>query len=81
VGATFGQDEGSNLVSDIVIAINRTQRQIISAQSRDTRSPRDERLLSARVVSANFDKLQSAFYVKLELVSQAGRTAITNLEL
>jgi hypothetical protein len=81
VGMTFGQDEGDNLVSDIVIAINRTQRQLIASQSRDQRSPRDERLLSARVVSANFDKLQSAFYVRLELVSQAGRTAITNLEL
>ncbi len=81
LGTTFGQDEGSNLVSDIVIAVNRTQRQIIAAQSRDQRSPRDERLLTARIISANFDKLQSAFYVKIELVSQAGRTAITNLEL
>jgi hypothetical protein len=81
VGSTFGQSEGGSIVTDMVIAINRTQRQIIGTQSRDQRSPRDERLLSAKVLSAEFDKLQSAFYVTVEIVSQAGRTAITNLEL
>lgn len=81
VGETFGQSEGSNIVTDMVIAVNRTQRQLISMQSRDQRSPRDERLLSAKVLSSSFDKLQSAFYITVEIVSQAGRTAVTNLEL
>jgi hypothetical protein len=81
VGTTFGQSEGRNIVTDKVIAINRTSRQIIGQQSRDQRSPRDERLLSAKVLSAEFDKLQSAFYITVEIVSQAGRTAVTNLEL
>lgn len=81
VGATFGQDEGQNIITDFVISVNRTQRQLIAMQSRDQRSPRDERLLSATVIGADYDKLQSAFYITVEIVSQAGRSAIANLEL
>lgn len=81
VGVTFGADEGNNLVTDFVIAVNRTQRQILAMQGRDQRSPRDERLLSANVTGAQFDKLQGAYYVTIEIVSQAGRSATANLEL
>lgn len=81
VGETFGQSEGQNIVTDFVIAVNRTQRQLVAMQSRDQRSPRDERLLSATVVGADYDKLQSAFYITVEIVSQAGRSAIANVEL
>ena len=81
VGETFGQDEGQNIVTDFVIAVSRTARQILAMQGRDQRSPRDERLLSATVVGAEFDKLQSAYYVKVEIVSQAGTSGIVNMEL
>jgi hypothetical protein len=75
VGATFGADEENNLVTDFVVA------QIIAMQSRDSRSPRDERLLSATVVGTQFDKLQGAMYVAIEVVSQAGQAAVANVEV
>lgn len=81
VGETFGQDEGHNIVTDFVISVNRTQRQLLAMQTRDQRSPRDERLMSATVTGTEYDKLQSAFYLTVEIVSQAGRTAIANVEL
>jgi hypothetical protein len=81
IGETFGQDEGQNILTDFVIAVTRTNRQIIAMQARDQRSPRDERLLSATVAGANFDKTQGALYVSVHIVSQAGKSAITNVEL
>jgi hypothetical protein len=80
VGASIGAGETQNLLTDLVIAVNQTQRQIISQQSRDQRSPRDEKLLSAVLTSASFDKTQGALYVSVELTSQAGRSAVAQLE-
>ncbi len=81
VGSTFGQDESNNIKTDFVIAVNRTMRQMLGMQGRDQRSPRDERLLSANVTGAQFDKTQGAFYISVELVSQSGASAIANIEV
>jgi hypothetical protein len=81
VGATFGKNEGNNLVTDFVVAVTRTQRQMIAMQGRDMRAPRDERLLSATVTGTQYDKLQQALYFTVELTSQAGRSAVTNFEV
>lgn len=81
VGTTFGVDQSNNLLTDIVVCIQRTQRQIISMQGQNQRTPRDERLASATVVGSNFDKVLGAFYVTLEIVSQAGTSATVNWEM
>ena len=81
IGETFGADEGSNLVRDFIIAVDNTSRQIVSVQGRDPRIARDERLLSARVISATFNREQGAIVASVELTSQAGRAALANLEL
>jgi hypothetical protein len=81
IGETYGADEGKSLVSRFIISVDTTARQIISLQGRDPRIPLDERLLSARVTRAGFNRTQSAIIASVELASQAGRSAITNLEL
>jgi hypothetical protein len=81
VGTTFGSEEGSNLVTDFVVSVTRTQRQIIAMQARDQRSPRDERLLSATVIGSQFDKTQGALYMRIRIISQAGESAEANLEV
>lgn len=81
IGMTFGYGEGADVVSNLVIAIDTTARQIVSIQSRNPSVPREERLLSAKVLRAGFNKEEGAVDVAVELVSQAGRTAIANLEL
>ena len=55
--------------------------QIITSQGRDPILPRDERLLSAKVPAAGFNRELGAIIATVELTSQAGRAALANLEL
>jgi len=81
IGATFGADEGADIVSDFVIAVDSTARQIIATQGREPRIPRDERLLTSQVISVGYDRNLGALLAKVEITSQAGRAATANLEL
>jgi len=81
LGQTFGANDGGNIVSDFIIAVNQTARQIVAVQGRDSHTPRNERLLSARVLHAGFNRAEGALVVSVELVSQAGRSALASLEL
>lgn len=81
IGKTFGADEGGNIISDFIISVDRTARQITSTQGRDPLLPRNERLMSANVTHANFNRELSAVLTSVELLSQAGRSATANLEL
>lgn len=79
VGTVFGADEGGNIISDFVIAVRTAQRQIIAIQARDASIPQDERLLSATVLSAGYNRDQAALVVSVEITSQTGRTALANV--
>jgi hypothetical protein len=79
IGETFGANQGGKIVSDFVVAVDTTTRQLIALQSRDTSLPRDERLLSARVASSAYDRQSSSLIVSVELLSQAGRAATANV--
>jgi hypothetical protein len=79
VGRTFGRSEGGSIVSDIIIAVAHAERQIIALQGADVSLPATERLLSARVASAGFQRAEGALVVELELTSQAGEAALAEL--
>jgi hypothetical protein len=81
IGETFGAEEGADIVSDFVIAVDSTSRQIIAIQGREPNIPRDERLLTSQVLSVGYDRDMSALLAKVEITSQAGRAATANLEL
>jgi len=81
IGRTFGKDEGGTIVSDFILSVAATQKQIISAQGRDPTVPRDERLLAAKVTKAGYNKSEAALVVSVELTSQAGRAATANVML
>jgi len=81
LGQTFGHNESGNIISDFVLAVASTQKQLIVTQSRDLSIPRDERLLSAKVTRSSFNKNESALIVSVELTSQAGRAATANVVL
>jgi hypothetical protein len=81
IGATFGAQEGSDLISDFIISVDTTSRQIIAIQGRNPSIPRDERLLGARVLSAQFNKAMGGIDVSVQLTSQAGREAVANVGL
>ena len=79
VGRTFGRGQGGGIVSDFVLANTTAVRQIIAIQGRDPSIPRDERLLSARVLAAQYSQRETALLVSTEINSQAGRAAVANL--
>jgi len=81
VGSTGSAGNGDDIVQNLVVAIDTATRQIISIQSRNSSLPRDERLLSAKVIRASFNKNEGAVNVAVEITSQAGRSATANLEL
>lgn len=79
IGLTFGKDQGGGIVSDFVISVGNTQRQIQAIQARDPSIPRDERLLSSRVTQAGYNRAEAALIVSVELTSHAGRAATANV--
>ena len=81
VGASFGSDEGQTIKADFTIAIDKTARQIIATQSRNSTLPRDERLLKANMLGATFSRATGSLFVQVEIVTQSGDSARANLEI
>ena len=81
IGLTFGKDQGGQIVSDFVIAVSNTQRQVQAIKARDPTIPRDERLLQAAVTKADYNRAEAALVVSVELTSHAGRSATANVVL
>jgi len=81
IGRSFSRSEVGSLVGDLVVAVDNTAKQVIAIQSRKARLPRDERLLSAQVQSAEFDASQTALIATVNLTSQAGTSATANILL
>lgn len=79
IGRSFGKGQSDSIIMDFTLAMETTVRQIMSIQSKDASIPFDERLLSARLLGAKFDFEQSALVVSVELTTQAGQAAVTNV--
>jgi len=81
VGSTYGAGQGQAIVNDFIISVDTTSKQIIAMQGRSSAIPRDERLLSAQVLSATFDKSLGGINAAVRISSQAGQTGVANVEL
>ncbi len=81
LGQSVSIEEGSDLVGDFVVSVDQTVSQIIQIQRRDQSIPPDELLLTARLLSAGFNKNETALIASIEVVSQAGRSAVARLEV
>jgi hypothetical protein len=81
LGRTFSKDNAGGVVGDLVVAVDTAAKHVIAVQSRKSRLPRDERLLSAQVTGARFDASQTALIATILLISQAGTTIPANLVL
>jgi hypothetical protein len=80
LGQSVGTNEGSDVVAGIIVSVDSAARQIIQVQGRNQSIPPDERLMSAKVLSAGFNKNETAILVGIELTSQAGRSAVARFE-
>jgi hypothetical protein len=65
----------------LVIAIDTASRQITALQSRNPSLPRSERLLSAKILRASFNKEEGALDIAVEITNQSGEAAMANLEI
>ncbi len=79
IGRSFSKAESGAIISDFVVSVDNTTRQITTIQSRQPQLPADERLLAARVATARFSAQEAALVVAVELTSQAGRSALANV--
>lgn len=79
VGETIG--DGAEMLSSLVIAVDTATRQIVALQARNPSIPLDERLMDAKIVRQGFDKSNLSVILEIELRSQSGQLAITNLEI
>jgi hypothetical protein len=79
IGRSFSRQEGSGIVADFVVAVDTTARQVIALQARNPRLPREERLLSAKVVAASFNAQEAALIASVELLNQTGKPVLANL--
>lgn len=79
IGRTFSRAETGGIVSDFVVSVDNTTRQLIATQSRRPGIPADERLLTAKVTSSNFSVQESGLMVSIEVTSHAGRSATANV--
>ncbi len=81
LGQTVSVEDGTDIVSNLIISVDNTARQIIQIQGRNQATPPDERLLSATVLSAGFNKNETALLLSVDLRSQAGQAAVARFEL
>jgi hypothetical protein len=79
VGLTFGEDEGGNIISDFIVSVTTTQRQILAIQSKNPTLASSERLMSASVTAATYSSTESALIVSVQVTSQAGQSATANV--
>lgn len=81
LGQSVSVEEGADIVSGFIISVDNTARQIIQIQGRNQSIPPDERLLSAKVISAGFNKNETALVASVGLLSQAGKSAVAQFEM
>jgi hypothetical protein len=61
--------------ADIAIAVDRTKTQILKAQAGNSAIPPSERLLTASLVSVNFDPSNTTAYAVVDIKNAVGSTA------
>ena len=76
---SYSEDSAGGIISSIILSVTQTQRQIITIQAQDPTIPPAERLLSAAVTNAEFNREEGALIASINLISQAGTQAIANL--
>lgn len=81
LGQSISTDSSTDVVSGLIVSVDATTRQIIQIQGRNQSIPPDERLLAANVLSAGFNKNETALVASIEVKSQAGKSAVARMNM
>lgn len=81
LGQSISTDGTADVVAGIIVSVDNTVKQLIQIQGRNQSIPPDERLLSAKVISAGFNKNETALVASIEVNSQAGKSAVARMNM
>lgn len=79
VGTNAGSEMGSNLTSSVARAVSAASAQLQAMQSRQSGLTDDERLLTANLLSCQYNTDITGLDVRVELIAKSGKTAIASL--
>lgn len=71
--------DGRALQTGVVSAVGRTRDQLVAIQSKNSRIPADERLLTAKTEAVGFNPNTTTLHARVELSATSGRAALANL--
>jgi hypothetical protein len=81
VGGNTNIPTGSNIVTTVTRAVSIAADQVRALQARQSGLPDDERLLAANLLACQFNPAITGVDARVELVSQAGTSAVANLSV
>ena len=79
LGRTYDRADSASIISDLHISSQQAARQLMAIQARSPRTPLNERLQSATVLSSEYVRDQQALYASIELLSQTNEATVLNL--
>ena len=81
VGSTFSRSNTGAVTASFTTSVSRVKTQIMTLQARKSQMDPREKLAAANVLSAVFSVNQTALLARVELINQAGESALVGLEM
>ena len=79
VGKNISRNDSKSIQAAVVGSVGRTKEQILSAQAKNSRTPADERLLTAKLVAVGYDPNTTTVSARIALSAVSGREAVANI--
>lgn len=81
VRSSYSHGDVKDMQADVYLAVSKAQEQLITLQAREPHTPRDERLMSAKIVNCSVHPQTRELLVGIELKSQAGRRFLADFAM
>lgn len=79
VGRNISRNDSKSIQAAVVGAVGRTKEQILAAQAKNSRTPADERLLTAKLEAVGYDPHTTTISARVILSAVSGREAVANV--
>lgn len=79
--SSYNPNQLQGLQTEVYLAVQRASEQLMTLQAREVRTPRDERILSAKVLGCGVAQATGQLALDLELLSQTGKRFLVSAAL
>jgi len=79
--SSYNPNQLQGLQTEVYLAVQRASEQLMTLQAREVRTPREERLLSAKVLGCGVSRATGQLALDLELLSQTGKRFLVSTAL